>query len=143
MTSGERAGSGSWRNKRKCRNLTPEQADKIFFPKPGGKSKAAKAYCLDCPVISQCLKENLALGALSQGMWAGTTEPERRRMAQFMGLVAVELDNFMPPEPKARDRRLRRIPPKVNELDDPLYGLEGPSDDEIMLMETEAKSFGL
>lgn len=76
-------------------------------------------------------------------MWAGTTEGERRRMATFMGLVAAQLDNFMPPEPTRHDRKLRPIRPPANILGDPLFGVEGPSDREIMLMETELKSFGM
>lgn len=123
--------SGSWRNKRKCRNLTPQEADKIFFPKPGGKSKAAKEFCSDCPVINKCLDEAITLGLI--GMWAGTTDGERRRMVEFIGSIDV----VMPPEPTAQTRRPKRIPADPNPLRDPLYGVEGPSLEEVIQLEWE------
>lgn len=63
-------------------------------------------------------------------MWAGTTEDERRRMAKFLGLVTSQLDDFLPPAPTVKDRP-RRIKPKANPLDDPLFGVEGPSEAEL------------
>lgn len=133
----EGAESQSWRYKRKCKNLSPSQADTIFFPKPGGKSNAAKKYCETCPVINRCLDEALALGLV--GMWAGTTEGERRRMADFVGSLAC----VMPPEPTAKTRKLRRILSDPNVLDDPLFGLEGPSDIEVLELETNRHLYGL
>lgn len=70
----------------------------------------------------------------SQGMWAGTTEPERKRMIEFMGLVAVELDDFVPPESrddfvKSRPKRFKKVDP--NPLSDPLFGVEGPTPEEL------------
>lgn len=76
-------------------------------------------------------------------MWAGTTEDERRRMSKFLGLVASQLDNFMPPEPTRHDRKLRPIRRDPNPLSDPLFGIDGPSDTEILLIESDPKSFGL
>lgn len=127
-----RAESSDWRNNRKCSKLTPNQADNLFFPKPGGKSKAAKNYCSDCPVIDKCLNEAIALD--SMGFWAGTTEGERRRMAEFLGLVAAQMDEFVP-EPTRRTRKLRPIRKDQNILGDPLFGLEGPSEADIFLEE--------
>ena len=125
----EHAESSDWRTRRKCSKLSPKQSDEIFFPKPGGKSKRAKLFCSTCPVQKQCL-DNAILNN-EMGMWAGTTEGERRRMAGFLGLVAAELDNFLPPEPTRKDRVLRPIRKDANILGDPLFGVEGPDEAEL------------
>lgn len=129
MPDGVHAGSRSWRNKRKCAKLTPAEADSIFFVKAGGKSKAAKAYCSDCPVLSNCLDEQIRLGG--PGFWAGTTEEERRRMAQFLKLVPMEVEDFAPPIVR---RKVRSIKKEPNILSDPLYGVQGPSPEEELKM---------
>lgn len=77
-------------------------------------------------------------------MWAGTTEGERKRMIEFMGLVAVELDNFMPPETDPKNRRPKRFKTDPNPLNDPLYGIDGPTDEEIAAINlSDLKLFGM
>ena len=39
----------------------------------------AKAVCLKCPVVAQCLESALRAGRV-EGVWGGTTEVERRAM---------------------------------------------------------------
>lgn len=39
--------------------------------------EAAEQYCFDCPVAIECLKISL-LGCETEGVWGGTTEPERK-----------------------------------------------------------------
>ena len=51
----------------------------IFFPEKGGSGYAAKAVCAACDVRAQCLEYALRTNQ-THGIWAGTTEPERRRM---------------------------------------------------------------
>ena len=128
------ARTGSWRNKRKCRKLSPAEADSLFFPGPGGKSNKAKEFCSTCPVQNKCLDEALSFGAAAVGMWAGTTDDERRRMTSFLGLVTAQLDAFLPPEPTAKSRRPKRLSPRENLLGDPLYGIDGPSPEEELRM---------
>lgn len=127
-------GRQSWQELALCTSLSPEEADAIFFPKPGGKSKQADKFCLACPVRDKCLEQALVLGPSAIGFWAGTTEPERRRMAGFLRMLPSEFDI---PEPTARSRRLRSIPAGDNILNDPLFGVEGPS------MEEELRMYGM
>lgn len=129
MHRGHNATERSSENQEKCAKLTPAQADAIFFPKPGGKSKTARMYCADCPVISSCLKRQLRLGG--PGFWAGTTEDERKRMAEFLDLVPSELDDFIPPVVR---KKVYPVRPDANILSDPLYGVEGPSPEEELKM---------
>jgi WhiB family redox-sensing transcriptional regulator len=122
-------GRSGWQELARCATLTPKESDAIFFPKPGGKSKQADAFCLGCPVRDKCLDQALTLGPSAIGFWAGTTEPERRRMAGFLKMLPSEFDI---PEP--RNRMPRRIPVSDNVLGDPLFGVEGPSMDEELRM---------
>jgi hypothetical protein len=118
-----------WRDKMKCRKLTPEQADQVFFPKPGGKSKTARLFCEGCDVIDKCLNEQLRLGG--PGFWAGTTEEERRHMVEFLGLLPMQLDDFIPPVTRPRLRRVVREAP----LKDLLADVEGPTEEELKELE--------
>lgn len=119
--------SAGWRDRAKCAKLSISESDQLFFPGPGGKSKAAAKFCEGCPVVAECLNETLALGGV--GFWAGTTEGERERMIKFLGLMPAQLDTV--PEEVPRRRKLRNIPAATNILDDPLYGVEGPSELEL------------
>lgn len=71
----------SWRGQSKCRSLSPEMADKIFFPGSGGKPTRAQLYCSGCPVIAQCLKD--AIENKLEGFMCGTTDGERTIMASI------------------------------------------------------------
>lgn len=55
-------------------------------------------------------------------------------MAEFVGLVAKELSEFIP-EVTAKDRRPKRIPVDPNILGDPLFGVEGPTDLELEMLD--------
>lgn len=124
-------GREGWQELALCAQLSPIEADAIFFPKPGGKSKQADEFCKGCPVRAKCLDRALTMGPSAIGFWAGTTEPERRRMAGFLKMLPSEFDI---PEPTLKSRRLRPIPSLDNVLNDPLYGVEGPTRDEELRM---------
>lgn len=127
-----------WEELALCRNLTPEQADAIFFPSGGGKSNKAQKFCESCPVLKECLQNALEKGAV--GFWAGTTEPERRRMIEFLQLIPSQLDTIpdvVPVRPK-----YRKITPNENPLNDPLFGVDGPSDDELSSLEN-LRAYGM
>lgn len=62
----------------------------MFFPATG-KNQKAKAFCNNCPVITQCLQSALAND--EYGIWAGTTEKERAQMKAFERAL-------LPPTPK-------------------------------------------
>ena len=51
-----------------------------FFPELGGISRRVKALCAACAVRSQCWERVVRLGADTPGIWAGTTEAERKRL---------------------------------------------------------------
>lgn len=120
-----------WRKESKCRNLTPKEADALFFPGRGGKSNKAKAFCRGCPVIDICLQE--ALQHTFDGFQAGTTEEERQEIRSFLNLVPVPIEWFIPVPKNStnpRGRRPKQPVPRRNELNDPLYGVNGPSPQE-------------
>jgi hypothetical protein len=60
-----------------CAQTDPE----LFFPDPGGSSRAAKAVCRACPVRGECLEAALARDERF-GVWGGLSERELRRLAQ-------------------------------------------------------------
>lgn len=93
----------------KCKALTSEESDALFFPGPGGKKNKAEAFCLGCPVRSQCLQDAIRYKLV--GFWAGTTDDERRDMADFLDVVAVGLP--MPPEPKRSKKTGKPVYRKV------------------------------
>jgi WhiB family redox-sensing transcriptional regulator len=58
-----------------CRGEDPV----VFFPNLGMTTAKARAICSICPVRQECLSYALADDELG-GVWAGTTEQERRGM---------------------------------------------------------------
>ena len=66
-----------WRSFANCATTDPES----FFPRKGGSAQAARLTCAMCPVQNECLADALSDGE-QQGIRAGLTERERRRMMQ-------------------------------------------------------------
>jgi WhiB family redox-sensing transcriptional regulator len=60
--------------------------DVYFFPARGRPDleKKAKALCAGCPVRERCLEHALEQGEVF-GVWGGTSEQERRRLAKETG----------------------------------------------------------
>ncbi|HET7713815.1 MAG TPA: WhiB family transcriptional regulator [Patescibacteria group bacterium] len=75
----------SWKARSKCRKLTPKQADKIFFIDSGGKANKARTFCKSCPVKQDCL--NYAILYKEWGIWAGTTEEERKSLDMIRDML--------------------------------------------------------
>lgn len=65
-----------WQHRAICRGLSSE----LFFPNDKAGSAAAKAVCAGCPVRAECLEYALAFRE-KHGVWGGTSEHERRRIA--------------------------------------------------------------
>ncbi len=65
-----------WWDRAACRG----QRTALFFPTPGGAAATAQAIplCRRCPVRSPCL--DYAMHTAAVGIWAGTTDEERRRL---------------------------------------------------------------
>ena len=71
------ASTGAWVQRGACRG----SGIGAYFPQSGAASaaSAAKAVCAVCTVRGECLAYALADLQL-QGVWGGTTEPERRSL---------------------------------------------------------------
>ncbi|MFB9968090.1 WhiB family transcriptional regulator [Sinosporangium siamense] len=70
-----------WMRQAACRDVDPE----IFFPIGSAPSRTqlalARHVCSRCPVTEMCLNYALDTGQ-SAGVWAGTTEQERRALRE-------------------------------------------------------------
>ena len=71
----------SWVNEAVCATVDPE----LFFPdKAGAKAFDAKRVCRVCPVQAPCLE--WALENNEVGIWAGTSENQRRMLRRERGM---------------------------------------------------------
>lgn len=72
-----------WMEQAKCRILTTEEADRVFFPpKRKGVNTdygAAKKICRGCPVRTSCLAYSIAHN-IPEGVWGGKSPNDRKRM---------------------------------------------------------------
>lgn len=68
---------GTWQQEAACHDADPEQ----FFSSDEDKQSAALALCAACPVRSECLEHALSTRE-PYGIWGGTTEHERKRIAR-------------------------------------------------------------
>ncbi len=66
-----------WMAEGKCRDLPPE----TFFPSDGVGVEIARRICADCPVKAPCLEYAME-NHIDHGVWGGTSERERRRIAR-------------------------------------------------------------
>jgi WhiB family redox-sensing transcriptional regulator len=74
----------SWMAKGKCKELPPS----TFFPSDGVGVDIARKICADCPVKSPCLEYAME-NHIDHGVWGGTSERERRRIARARRLSAL------------------------------------------------------
>jgi len=66
-----------WRDAAACRGKNPS----TLVPEKGVSTRGAKEICATCVVIEPCLE--YALGdPSSKGVWAGTSEKERKRLRE-------------------------------------------------------------
>jgi len=75
-----------WMTKGRCRTEPPS----TFFPSDGVGVEIARRICADCPVKAACLEYALRNG-IDHGVWGGTSERERRRIARRRRLAAEAL----------------------------------------------------
>lgn len=125
---------------RRCESLSATDADKIFFPGRGGKSKKAQAFCNGCFFKSECLETAMIKNL--QGFWAGTTDKDRREMLKLKDELLhdiqlrrekeliSEYEGFVKyvPEPGRRVRK-KKIEPQYGYLDE----IE-PSEEELLAL---------
>jgi WhiB family redox-sensing transcriptional regulator len=74
----------SWMSRGKCKDEPPD----TFFPSDGVGVEIARRICADCPVKSPCLEYAMA-NHIDHGVWGGTSERERRRIARRRRLAAM------------------------------------------------------
>lgn len=69
----------SWHDRSTCRDLEPNEADRLFFPAPRAHKDIAEAktLCGGCPVRQDCFAHALD-NDIRSGLWGGLTEAERR-----------------------------------------------------------------
>ena len=67
----------AWMKRAQCRG----EDRALFFPALGEKAAKARAICSICPVRQECLSYALA-DPESAGVWGGTAERERRKLAR-------------------------------------------------------------
>jgi len=70
--------------KGRCRTEAPS----VFFPSDGVGVEVARRICAECPVKGPCLEYALRNG-IDHGVWGGTSERERRRIARRRRLAAA------------------------------------------------------
>lgn len=66
-----------WMASGRCRDMDSA----VFFPPDGSGVPVATRVCRDCPVRSTCLEYALSNG-IRHGVWGGTSERERARIAR-------------------------------------------------------------
>lgn len=76
----------NWRLKAKCKDLTSEEADNLFFLGRGGSTNKAKEFCSTCLVKVQCL--NFSLYYKEDGIWAGMSSGERNALPSVIGILS-------------------------------------------------------
>lgn len=58
----------SWRDGASCaNNLSPEEADALFYPATEAEAKVAKAMCERCSVLEICLEDAMRMEGGSPG----------------------------------------------------------------------------
>jgi WhiB family redox-sensing transcriptional regulator len=69
--------STNWMGQGNCRDHSPS----TFFPSDGVGVEVARRICATCPVQGPCLEYALR-NRVDHGVWGGTSERERRRIAR-------------------------------------------------------------
>ncbi len=69
------------------------------------REKVAKAICMHCPVIVQCLTHALTVGE-QFGVWGGMSAPERESLTAAGGGIG---NGKVPPRPPSDDRTTVRV----------------------------------
>ena len=77
-----------WMAEGNCR----DEPASTFFPSDGVGVDVARRICADCPVREPCLEYALRNG-IDHGVWGGTSERERRRIARRRRLAAQSSRN--------------------------------------------------
>ena len=74
----------SWTDSAACKDLTPKEADQLFFPARGHSATKGQVLCSSCPVSKECLEMALTAG-VEFGIWGGVSPSERRALVRERG----------------------------------------------------------
>jgi WhiB family redox-sensing transcriptional regulator len=74
----------SWMAIATCRDYPPN----VFFPVDGVGVEVARKICANCPVREACLEYAVA-NRIDHGVWGGTSERGRRRLARARQLASA------------------------------------------------------
>lgn len=69
---------GKWAKDGNCLGINPA----LMVPEDSSGTSQAKKICVDCPVMSECLEYALSEPRERHGVWGGTSERDRRRLAK-------------------------------------------------------------
>lgn len=68
-----------WQDRARCRGLSDEAIERLFFPGVGCSVGETRAFCAECPVSQECLEWAIKQPSpITQGIYAGTNEKDRR-----------------------------------------------------------------
>ena len=81
----------AWMDAGNCRSVSPS----VFFPSDGVGVEVARQICRDCPVKHPCLEYALT-NHIDHGVWGGTSERERRRIARRRRVGVEAADRSRP-----------------------------------------------
>jgi len=106
-------GIWDWQVDAKCKDLSLDESERLFFTQTKLSLRRAQAYCSSCPVQELCL--NAALSFDSIFIWAGTSEKERRKLT---GLKRPR-NSYPPlvPVPTQEELRLQELAKNWTERD--------------------------
>ena len=76
-----------WRQRGRCRELSFEEVDEIFFPEKHVHATAAKNYCRECPVINVC--RAYAVFYKEDGFWGGLTANDKREIRKSPVMLEI------------------------------------------------------
>ena len=74
----------TWMAEGNCREYSPN----VFFPTDGVGVEIARRICETCPVREPCL-EYAVSNRIEHGVWGGTSERGRRRIARARQMAPV------------------------------------------------------
>ncbi|AHB79585.1 WhiB family transcription factor [Mycobacterium phage Validus] len=66
----------AWEADALCAQVDPA----IFFPEQGGSVREARRVCARCPVLDECYERAMSFSTDQEGVWAGLTKRERRKI---------------------------------------------------------------
>jgi len=90
----------AWQRDAACRGLAHEESQAIFFPSRGDSIEEARAICGRCPVTGECLAFALENNCI--GVWAGTSDRQRRMLRRRARPNAGPVVESRRPEPAVR-----------------------------------------